>query len=425
MTKKIKVYVKIANDGLIDTEAFALMGASVKKREDSIGLFGSGLKYSLAVLLRHEIDFKVFSGLDEVKIGLQKTTLRGKEFKVILINGNRTSITTEAGKLWKPWFAIREIYANALDEGGKKVITVTNKIKPVEGKTTFFIEIHDKIKPLFNNWNNFFSNKREDAVLVVDKKKVFWGGNELVVYRRGIRAYREKIKCLFHYDFDDLEINESRVLVSTWSFKYDLVKFLGRNANSEIIRKIYDNFQETFEGGLDWSYCSNFNENWLDILGDRKIVLEDVAGHFVEEMDDNTIILPTKLAKAMKEYFGAKIVILGFSDKYGDRKIVKFNSRQTRILKECLDFLKRGGIIFEAEIKLCEFENNSVRGEANSGAVLLSPALFDEGKKEIIAVILEEYAHLDSKAGDKTRRFQNYLLKKYLSLLEEKVGVYL
>ena len=48
--------IKITSKGEIDERAFSLLGASSKRDDNTkIGMFGSGLKYSLAYLLRKEI----------------------------------------------------------------------------------------------------------------------------------------------------------------------------------------------------------------------------------------------------------------------------------------------------------------------------------------------------------------------------------
>ena len=64
-------------------------------------------------------------------------------------------------------------------------------------------------------------------------------------------------------------------------------------------------------------------------------------------------------------------------------------------------------------------------GEAIRGEILLSPKVFDLGKKQIIGTLIEEYSHIDSASGDKTRKFQDYLINQYIKGLEEKTGIYL
>jgi len=56
----MKTFLKIQSKGEIETEAFTLIGASSKRNDETkIGYFGSGLKYSIAALLRNNIDFKI------------------------------------------------------------------------------------------------------------------------------------------------------------------------------------------------------------------------------------------------------------------------------------------------------------------------------------------------------------------------------
>ena len=421
---KEKIYLKISNEGEIEPNSLKLLGASSKEGEGKIGYFGSGSKYALAVLLRNKINFKIFSGLREIKIGTSKTKFRGKSFEIIKVNGRMTSLTTEMGKDWKIWSAFRELYCNAIDEGDYG-LDITDEIAPVQGLTNIYIQYNDKFEEILKNWDMYFSDKRTDTILEYKDNKIFFSKDDLIIYRKGIRVHKEGKKSLFNYDFGWITINESRSIDSLWSFQYDLVKWLGNHADKKVIAEIYDNFRETYEGGLSWEYCGYYNKDWLDVLGGRSIILEDTAGGFLEEMSDRTITLPNQLAKSLKKWFGKEVHILGYSEKYGNAVFREPNERQKFLIEECLSFLKRAGLEIKYRIKMCDFDNEGQLGGAIVDTIFLSPCLFDMGKKEIIATIIEEYAHLDSRAGDKTRNFQNYLIKKYIGVLEEKLNEYL
>ena len=59
--------MNIINAGEIEPEAFTLMGASTKRGDENmIGRFGSGLKYAICYLIRNDIEFKIFSGKQEI-----------------------------------------------------------------------------------------------------------------------------------------------------------------------------------------------------------------------------------------------------------------------------------------------------------------------------------------------------------------------
>ena len=62
-------YLKIQNQGLLDIRLVALMGGTTKANDEyKIGQFGTGLKYTLAYLIRNNIDFKIFVGTEEIKV---------------------------------------------------------------------------------------------------------------------------------------------------------------------------------------------------------------------------------------------------------------------------------------------------------------------------------------------------------------------
>jgi hypothetical protein len=112
-------YLKIQNDGVLDIRLVALMGGTTKANDKfKIGQFGTGLKYTLAFLFRNNLDFKIFAGNDEINIYTENETIKEDLFEIICINGNRTSITTKMGAEWSAWMIIRELWCNALDEGG-------------------------------------------------------------------------------------------------------------------------------------------------------------------------------------------------------------------------------------------------------------------------------------------------------------------
>ena len=170
-------FIKIVSKGEIDEKAFYLLGASSKRDDKSkIGMFGSGLKYSLAYLLREKIPFRVFSGYREIKFTTKTENFRDKEFSIICVNDKETSLTTDMGGIdWNSWSVIREIYSNALDESEANIKVVNAKdiqnLKPVEDFTTFYIEITESFQEIIDNWELYFSEKRKDLIYVYSNSK--------------------------------------------------------------------------------------------------------------------------------------------------------------------------------------------------------------------------------------------------------------
>lgn len=421
-------YIKIENKGEIDINSFLLIGATNKRgNDDMIGYFGSGLKYAIAVLLKFGIPFSVFTGTKEIKITTSRKDFRGQKIDVIKINGKLTNMTTDMGPSWKAWFAVREIYCNAIDEGEHN-IGITDKPAGEKGKTLFFIQFGDELKHMFSNWDKYFSDKRKD--LVIENKlhgvKMFSGNKEdLIVYRKGIQCYYEKKSSLYHYDLSWVDINESRVLESFWDLKFHLPKKIAQMADSGVIKNIFDNYKDTFEGGLEWHYARSFNKEWLDVIDGRTLVVDEIAGHFQEEMASNPkgfLILSARMVNALRDYFGNRVTVIGMSDSYDSGSKLEMTTKQAEYTNDALDFLKRGGIEIKAPIVIYEFQDEQVFGEAKNGEIRLSHKIFDMGKRVVVATILEEASHLDSGKGDKTRAFQDYLFNKLINLLEDKVG---
>ena len=426
LTLEKQKYLEIVNDGEIDINAILLIGASTKRDDDSkIGYFGSGLKYSMATLLRHGIPFKIFSGMKEVKITTKKVELRGKEFRQIFINGKGTSMTLEMGIDWKPWFAVREVFCNAIDEGYHTLQNVDEQ-KPEAGCTKIYIGMHESLNDMFENWDKYFSDKRSDILQTVGNAKLLIGGNELLVYRKGIRVHQELSNCLFHYDMDWVQINESRVISSSYDFRSSLVKWFAKNASEETIRGIIAGNDKNYEWKMDWNhYNMTFNENWLTVINNRPLILSDIAGRF-EEFVSTSVILPNTLCKALKEFFKEKVRILGKSGPIDNGRVeVPETERQTTMIANATEYLLKCGIIIQYPIHVVQFSDIYTLGQAEKGEIYISEKVFENGKRAVVTTILEENSHLVSGKDDKTRDFQDYLLNEWLKSMEKNSNEYL
>jgi len=434
-------FIKITSKGEIDERAFSLLGASSKREDDTkIGMFGSGLKYSLAFLLRNNIPFRVFSGYKEIKFTTIDEDFREKTFKRISVNGKETSLTTDMGMDWKSWFVIREIFSNALDEseGSIDILEVNNieSLNPVEDYTTFYIQVNNEFQKIINEWDLYFSENRKDLLYHDDKfNQIYGGGESLIVYRKGIRChFAEKTKSLFNYDLSWVNINESRVISNDWDFKYNLVGFLRKISDKGIIHRILYNINDNWENDLTWSHCSHipFSDDWQKEIGDKHLIPYENAGFWDEEikyLKSKHIVLPNNLIQALKIQFGDKIKVIGDDaamDGKGDKKIInELSKREQRLLDESVKFLTDAGYEIKYPIKVCKFVSNVTLGQAQDETILLSDKVFTMGKREIINTIIEESQHLKTGFRDETRAMQTDLINLTISFMEEKLGRYL
>jgi len=107
------------NAGEIDSLMITTFGVNVKESDDAIGFFGTGLKYSIAILARLGIPIQIHSGETVHTFSKKQVTLRGKDFEFVAMDGVALGFTTEVGKKWELWMAYRELFCNTKDEGGR------------------------------------------------------------------------------------------------------------------------------------------------------------------------------------------------------------------------------------------------------------------------------------------------------------------
>ena len=71
-------------------------------------MFGTGLKYAIAIILRHGELSLYFRRVNKYSFNTAKETIRDKEFDIIYMNEVPLSFTTEQGKTWEMWQAVRD-----------------------------------------------------------------------------------------------------------------------------------------------------------------------------------------------------------------------------------------------------------------------------------------------------------------------------
>lgn len=423
-----KFYVCFENKGEVPVNAFKLLGASSKRGDSSkIGYFGTGLKYAIAVMLKQGIEFKVFSGEKEIKIGTRKTKFLDDDILVMTVNGEKTSITIDAGVDWLPWFAIREIYSNAIDENGTMLLNQPAEAKA--GYTRIFIDADaEPLKDIFTNWGAYFTQSRNPVYRnsygsLYSKLPTF---PEYVVFRKGIRVYESRKHSVFDYDLPEVQINESRVAIHDWQVKENSSELLASSdlACIKEFLKLFKNprrgdFIEWSDGFWDYTGTYTFSADWVDALSDFRLVPANYAGHY--DITETTIVLPDKLIDKLKQRFGDAINTAGDNK---DKFIVLENVDKAP-LQKFLTVFSRAGFDWEIEkIDIVKFNDNDLLGQAKDGRVLLSENLFSPVHRHLVAAtLIEEIAHAKTGYSDCTREMQNFLFNTITNLAKELSGV--
>lgn len=422
-----KVYTAFINKGEVPVNAFKLLGASSKRGDDSkIGYFGSGLKYAIAVLLRQGVDFKVYSGLKEVKIGTRTTDFLNQKIQVITINGEKTSITLDAGIDWEGWFAIRELYSNALDEGGN---IETEAIKPEAGFTKIYIDSSgNRLGDVFRNWQKYFTNKRpsvyEDNVYGRILPKIS-GDQNFVVFRKGIRAYDRTYPSIYDYDLAFLDINESRIAKHTWQVWENCSRLLAKSS-LEVIESFVNlssiqDFQEYTEWQDEfWSWgTSRFSEAWLEAIADRELIPSRFAGHFLvnNKIPSHQLVLPDRLIEKLRDFFGIARVKLAGEDK---SYFVCADQSGVKDVEVSLKRIAMLGYNYRGSTPtIVAFKDFDCRGSLDDNGILISEKLIGGSEDKLDSVVLEEIIHYGLGYDDLSRPMQNWLFDEVIRLGKE------
>ncbi|MFA5158796.1 MAG: hypothetical protein WC451_06490 [Patescibacteria group bacterium] len=423
-------YLKISNNVEIEAGAFTLIGACTKRGDNSkIGYFGSGLKYALAVLLRENVNVKIFSGLKEITIDVEAEIFREKAFNVIRISGVKTNFTTDMGTDWKVWQAIREIYCNALDEGDAECETAA-EILPIEGHTHIYIEIDPKIEEVLTHWDRYFCQKRKVHASSRIGQVMFPYETNISLYRKGIRCYDQNTKGLYDYNFEKIDITESRLVKYEFMVYETLALIWGETATKSMIENFIahcadNSIGDYIESSIWWGYAKMFNQNWIDATKDKMVIPYETAGYYTEKMSpDEYIIVPNLLLKQLIAHFGEEIKT-PFKSICKEHWVKEPGKREEYLLSQAKKFFEEVNLAINYPIELVVFQQKNVLAEAKDGKILLSEKVMNLGLKKIVTAIMEECFHLESGFGDETRNFQDHLINQMVTMLENTYGIFL
>lgn len=416
-------YIEIVNDGLIEPDAISLMGASTKDGKSTIGMFGSGNKYALAYLLRKDIKLRIFSGIDEILVEKLQREFRDKKFDVIYINGEKTSLTTQTGeKSWELWMAIREFYANALDEGGA-AMTQSMNINPEPNKTKIYIDAkHHEVLEFVKNIRQYFPSS--SSILYEDENgRVYDKLTESThIYRRGMPMFDSRHTSRYNYDLKNVKLDENRKPMYSWEIYENFWKFVFNMKDLEIMEEIFvaSGAENSFEGSV--SNISNIerttNTNVKLVADKLNAIPKEYAGMLEPDELEMKTMIPKKVFVAIygeKELFGMK-----WLSHAGAIKALEKTPFQERMFKLAKDFFDECKFEIQGIYKVAKFENKQINAQVDhsSGEVFISEEVFEAGLQKLIETIIEESMHLKSGHTDKTRGFQDALIKEMVNIMK-------
>lgn len=413
-------YLKISNEGILDIRLVALMGGTTKSKDEyKIGQFGTGLKYTLAYLFRNNIDFKIFAGTDEVKIHTEIENIRNEDFEIICINGQRTSITTKMGEDWQAWMIVRELWCNALDEGGAMRDVVT-EFTPVEGQTQFYLQVDILFNEVINNWGNYFIHNQL-PLCENEYYKIYGGGDALRIYKQGVLIHQNnEQKSLFSYDVKNADINELREFRGHAMRE---VAYALSMANKEVAAYLLDNVTKNhFEGADDMDYNwyqPKWSEAWVEVLGTAKLIhpkaVDDAKAMGITLDEKSLIVVPRCLFSALTKQFDG-ISSLRIAAKAGEFH-EHFDPQVESKINQACAILESCNYIIHPELKFTYgfFEDKRVLAKVvmDKKEVMLSNTLVQKSLFDIVSTLIEENEHFNTGLSDESRAFQQHFIDLY------------
>lgn len=383
--------VSFINRGLIDLRAIRTFGMSAKDCENPIGFFGTGLKYAIAICLRLGCSVTLFRGLERYNFATAGVAMRGNDFKVVTMNGEELGFTTDLGKTWEVWQAFRELYCNALDEGGS---VHDGEVDAAEEHTAVVI-----------SGQQFHSAYLERDAIVLSAPPS-WATDRVQIhqrhspygYYRGIRAAKLEHHSAFTYNvLKNLDLTEDRTVKNVYEFHSAVRTAVLTSTAPDFIAGFLKAPQESFEARLDLDCWTTPSEEFLQAV-------EAVGFRYCTNNS------------AFKLYKKHRKILLA-PDPMPLNKIETIQlSRATRFC----EFI--GYKISEFPVVVTTDLDDNVWGRAYEGTIYINRSAFANGTKIVAGTLIEEYIHLRHKLDDESRALQNHLLNALVSMGELAMG---
>lgn len=272
--------ISMQNKGLIDIDLITTMGAHVKSGDDSIGYFGTGLKYAIATFLREGIGFYMLVGDIKYEFFTEPKTIRGKEFNICHMVGPYDSIalgfTTELGKNWQVWQAYREVYSNCLDEGG--TIAHGERLTAKADYTTFVIV--DEI-----DHDGVFLRELDKELVYSDDEIDIYSGVSDVIYYRGIRAKDLSKPSAYTYNIKErCQLTEDRLLCYDFQVEAIITNAVATMDNKDVIKTVAAAPKTNYESSIRYGdYISRPpNQPFIDVVNGERQVNPTISGYIKE-----------------------------------------------------------------------------------------------------------------------------------------------
>ena len=395
------------NPGLIPIEAITTMGINAKETNNPIGFFGTGLKIAIAVITRLGGIISIYVGNRRFEFSTITKSIRGKDFNFVTMDGQPLGFTSDLGKKWEPWMAMRELESNVRDEGGKSFMIRKQDLEPllIDNYTTIVVECAAVEKAWLEKHKYFLESEPLASIRGIIE---FHAGGGADFFFRGIRVgalpgelpYTINIQA----DFQSF-LTEDRTLDTIHA-----LRLIGQHTpeltNVEMIRRLFP--PNSWSENSDRNFIHEIDFDWM---GSRPSTV------FVAEMEK----LRQKDLLAVPRSVSDMLIRLSLLKPTERFKIITPNKIQKKMIERAIQYLVDLGYE-EDTIKMYPVHvaslGENVYGLADNDEILLSPNVFEMGTKFVCSTLHEEYLHVHYNLRDMSRHLQQHLFDKLASTME-------
>lgn len=264
-----------SNPGELDLRLITTFGASLKPGASPIGQFGTGLKYAIAGAVREGFPISINSGRSELHFRATTETIRGQEVQMVEMSEGCAEwkpcgFTAQLGSHWKSWMLFRELYANALDEGGQ-VTWWTDVCEPCPGTTSISVD-GPAFEDIYDNLGDYFVVSKPlwtlPGVLEVHPPSaslVAYKGIRMASSIAGAETAQFTYNLLGHH-----RLTEDRTLADEYHARGEIARALLQCPDREILEQCLAD-EPGLEAGIDWDWASQKPGTVLRELGLARI----------------------------------------------------------------------------------------------------------------------------------------------------------
>lgn len=452
-------FVRIENPVRVvpSMEMFRTLGASsARGHAEKIGQFGSGFPNMLALFAREGIldGLKVCLGKEvftyPTKASINQTS-SGDEFIIreILIkkqNGPTANlnISTEFGALdWNDiTMGLREIISNAIDgtvefglEPHKTIVEIVedNQTRAKEGTVRVYVPLTREIEEYLNEIDKHFlclSRFYDPSQMILPNKD----NGPARFYRKGVKVGSFGNRSLFHYNLENLDLKESRIVDSSEA----------RTRAAEAIRdadiKTIETFLRSFDGGHEYyehkfsawdmmpTYAndsdrcrSNWTTAYRNVFGNTVLCETPEIAMMVRSKGFNARVFPKLLESILKYYIDAETGLQNSScvlstDESKGRTVCDATSDVIDALNKVWSIIERHGLTNGKSKPSAHCYTEITRSEGNTFGYYRDNGIYilrDIANVSFMLTqtVIEEISHHVTGASDCTREFQDYAFR--------------